>query len=114
MGNSTGDDKNFAGIYCAGFTIIEVEADGALEDEGDLLIVMGMGWDDAAFGEDDAREHGLTASDELALKERIELFAFYIGPTIEGRGGHWRLAFQTEVEAEYEFLALCCASPCVD
>ncbi len=84
VGDAAGDDEDFAGVDGVDVSVAEVELDGALEDEGDLLVVVGVGRDDAAFGEDDAGEHGLSAGDELALQERVELFAFDVGPAIEG------------------------------
>ena len=66
---------------------------GRLGDEGDLLVGVGVAGDDAAFGEDDAGEHGLFAGDELAREERIELLVFDVVPTVESGVGHGGSAF---------------------
>jgi len=61
-----GDDEDFAGVDGVRGAVVEVEAESAFGDEGDLLVGVGVAGDDAAFGEDDAGEHGLLAGDELA------------------------------------------------
>jgi hypothetical protein len=43
---------------------------------------MRVAWNDAAFGEYDAREHGEAAGDELTGKEGIELLGFYFAPAV--------------------------------
>ena len=93
MGNAAGDDEDFAGVDGVGGAIVEVEAEGAFDDEGDLLVGMGVAGDDTAFFEEDAGEHRLIAGDELALEEGIELLGFDVGPAIEGRCGHGREPF---------------------
>ena len=67
MGDAAGDDEDFAGVDGVGGAIVEVEAEGAFDDEGDLLVGVGVTGDDAALFEEDAGEHGLIAGDELAL-----------------------------------------------
>ena len=91
MGDAAGDDEDFAGFDGVEIAVAEVEHHGALEDEGDLLVVVGVSGYDAAFGEDDAGEHALGAGDELTLEEGVELFDLDFGPAVEGgggRGGH--------------------------
>ena len=57
MGEVAGDDEDLAGVDGVRGAVVEVEAEGALGDEGDLLVGVRMAGDDAAFGEDDAGEH---------------------------------------------------------
>ena len=66
VGKVAGDDEDFAGVDGVRGAVVEVEAKSALGDEGDLFVGVGMARDDAAFGEDDAGEHGLIAGDELS------------------------------------------------
>ena len=66
-----GDDEDLAGVYGVGRTVVEVEAECAFGDEGDLLVGVGVAGDDAAFGEVEAGEHGLLSVDELALEEGV-------------------------------------------
>ena len=88
VGEVAGDDENFAGVNGVRGAVVEVEAEGAFGDEGDLLVVVRVAGDDAAFGEDDAGEHGLVAGDEFAGEEWIELLVFDFVPTVEGGFGH--------------------------
>ena len=83
VGQVAGDDEDFAGVDSVRGAVVEVEAEGAFGDEGDLLVVVRMAGDDAAFGQDDAGEHGLVAGDELAREKRIELLVFDVVPTVE-------------------------------
>lgn len=100
VGDIAGDDEDFAGVDGVGGAIVEVETEGAFDDEGDLLIGVGVAGDDAALFEEDAGEHGLIAGDELALKEGVELFGFDVGPAIEGGCGHGRAPFACVVWGE--------------
>jgi hypothetical protein len=110
-----GDDEDFAGVDGVGGAVVEVEAESALGDEGDLLVGVGVAGDDAAFGEDDAGEHGFFAGDEFAGEERIELLVFDVVPMVESGFGHGGMCLSLEVAmAGDEFLALCCALPCVE
>lgn len=93
MGDVGGDDEDFARVDGVGGTIVEVEAEGAFDDKGDLLVWVGVAGDDAALFEEDAGEHGLIAGDELALEEGVELLGFDVGPAIEGGCGHGREPF---------------------
>ena len=88
VGKVAGDDEDLAGVDGVGGAVVEVEAEGAFGDEGDLLVVVGVAGDDAAFGEDDAGEHRLGSGDELAGEERVELLVFNVVPTIESGFGH--------------------------
>jgi hypothetical protein len=88
-----GDDEDFAGMDGVGGAVVEVEAEGTLGDEGDLLIVVGVARDDATFSEDDAGEHGFFASDKFAGEKGIELFVFYGVPVVESGFGHGAGAF---------------------
>jgi len=109
VGQVAGDDEDFAGVDGVGCAVVEVEAESALRDEGDLLIVVRVAGDDAAFGEDDAGEHRLIAGDELAREKRIELLVFDVVPTVESGFGHGGSAFLMRVTmAERNFL-LCVA-----
>jgi len=83
-----GDDEDFAGVNRVRGAVVEVEAESAFGDEGDLLVGVGVARDDATFGEEDAGEHGLLASDEFAGEKRIELLVFDVVPTVESGGGH--------------------------
>jgi hypothetical protein len=115
VGQVAGDDEDFAGVDGVGGAVVEVEAESPLRDEGDLLVVVGVAGDDAAFGEDDAGEHRLVAGDEFAREKRIELLVFDVVPTVEGGFGHERKCLSVEGEdGEDEFLALCCALRCVE
>ena len=91
-----GDDEDFAGVHGVRGAVVEVEAEGAFGDEGDLLIVVGVAGDDAAFGEDDAGEHGFFAGDEFAGEKGIELFVFDGVPVVESGFGHGASAFLFE------------------
>lgn len=61
VGDIGGDDEDFAGVDEANVVVgfAEDEAEGALNDEGDLLVMVGVGGDDAAQLEVEAAEHGL-------------------------------------------------------
>ena len=109
MGEVAGDDEDLAGVDGVRGAVVEVEAEGALGDEGDLLVGVGVAGDDAAFGEDDAGEHRLVAGDKLAREEWIELLVFDVVPTVESGFGHGESAFLMRVTmAEMNFL-LCVA-----
>jgi len=73
--------------------VVEVEAESAFGDEGDLLVGVGVAGDDAAFGKHDAGEHRFFAGDEFAGEERIELLVFDVVPAIESGFGHGELPF---------------------
>jgi hypothetical protein len=88
-----GDDEDFAGVDGVGGAVVEVEAESAFGDEGDLLVGVGMAGDDAALFENDAGKHGLIAVDELACEERVELLVFDVAPVVESGGGHGCDAF---------------------
>jgi hypothetical protein len=90
VGKVGGEDDDFAGVDGVGGAVVEVEADRALEDEGELFVGVRVARDDASLGEDDAAEHGLVAGDELAGEERVELLWFDFAPAMEGCGGHER------------------------
>jgi hypothetical protein len=103
------NDEDFAGVDDVRRAVVEVEAELALGDEGDLLVVVGVAGDDAAFGEDDAGEHGFFAGDEFAGEKRIELLVFDTVPVIESGFGHERSAFLlSDDEGEMNF-SLCVA-----
>jgi len=89
----SGDDEDLAGVDGVGGSVVEVEAESAFGDEGDLLVGVGVTRDDAAFGEKDAGEHGFFAGDEFAGEERVELLVFDVIPTVESGGGHGCGAF---------------------
>jgi hypothetical protein len=93
VGEVAGDDEDFAGVYGVRGAVVEVEAEGAFGDEGDLLVGVGVAGDDAAFGECDAGEHGFFAGDEFAGEERIELLVFDVVPVVESGLGHGGGAF---------------------
>jgi hypothetical protein len=93
VGKVAGDDEDLAGVDGVGGAVVEVEAEGAFGDEGDLLVGVGVAGDDAAFGEDDAGEHGFFAGDEFAGEERVELLVFDVVPTVESSLGHGGSAF---------------------
>ena len=84
VGDVAGNDEGFAAVDVvdvllgAFFTDGEAEVSG--EDEDDLLVGVGVPGDDAAFGELNAREHGLGAVDELAGEKRVELLGRDRGP----------------------------------
>jgi hypothetical protein len=88
-----GDDEDFAGVDGVRGAVVEVEAKSAFGDEGDLLVVMRVAGDDAAFGEGDAGEHALFAGDDFAGEKWVELLVFDVVPAIEGGCGHGCSAF---------------------
>lgn len=88
-----GDDEDLAGVDGVGGAVVEVEAESAFGDEGNLLVVVGVAGNDAAFGEDNAGEHGLFTGDEFAGEERVELLVFDVVPTVESGFGHEETAF---------------------
>jgi hypothetical protein len=88
VGEVAGDDEDLAGSDDVRGAVAHDEAERSLEDEGELLVGVGVGWDDAALGEDDAGEHRLSAGNELAAEERVELFVFDVFPAINSCGGH--------------------------
>jgi hypothetical protein len=53
----------------------------ALEDVGDLLVVVAVKRDVRAFLEQDTRDHDSGADNELTADEGVELFYFNIGPS---------------------------------
>ena len=104
-----GDDEDFAGMDGVGGAVVEVEAECALGDEGDLFVVVGVARDDAAFGEDDAGEHGFFAGNEFSGEEGIELLVFDGVPIVESGFGHGASAFLLiDDEGEMNF-SLCVA-----
>ena len=109
VGQVAGDDEDFAGVDGVGGAVVDVEAESALGDEGDLLVVVRVAGDDAAFGQDDAGEHGLVAGDELAREKRIELLVFDVVPTVESGFGHGGSAFLMRVTMAEVNFSLCVA-----
>jgi hypothetical protein len=115
VGEVAGDYEDFAGMHGVRGAVVEVEAESALGDEGDLLVGVGVTGDDAAFGEDDAGEHRFFAGDEFAREEWVELFVFDVVPIVESGFGHGGKCLSNEGDdGGDEFLALCCAFPCVE
>ena len=109
VGEVAGDDEDFAGVDGVRSAVVEVEAESALSDEGDLLVGVGVAGDDAALGEDYAGEHRLLAGDEFAREEWVELLVFDVVPTVKSGFGHGESAFQMRVTlGEMNFL-LCVA-----
>ena len=96
MGKVAGDDEDFAGVDGVRGAVVEVEAESAFGDEGDLLVGVGVAGDNAAFCEDDAGEHGFFAGDEFAGEEWVELLVFYVVPVVQSGGGHGCSAFLYE------------------
>jgi hypothetical protein len=88
VGEVAGDDEYLACSDGVRGAVVVVEAKCALGDEGDLLVWMRVAWNDAAFGEHDASEHGEAAGDELTGEEWIELLGLYFAPAMEGCGRH--------------------------
>jgi hypothetical protein len=93
VGEIAGDDEDFASVDGVRGAVVEVEAESAFGDEGDLLVGMGVAGNDAAFGENDAGKHRLRAGDELAGEERVELLIFDVVPAIKSGFGHGGSAF---------------------
>lgn len=93
VGKAAGDDEDFAGVNGVRGAVVEVEAESAFGDEGDLLVVVRVAGDDAAFGEHDTSEHRLGAGDELAGEKWIELLVFDVVPVVEGGRGHGEVPF---------------------
>jgi hypothetical protein len=93
VGKIARDDEYFAGVDGVGGAVVEVEAESAFGDEGDLFVVMRMAGDDAALLKNNAGEHGLISVDELTGEEWIELFVFDVVPVVESGGGHGCGAF---------------------
>ena len=109
MGQIAGNDEDFAGVDGVRGAVVEVEAESAFGDEGDLLVGVGVAGDDAAFGEDDAGEHGLIAGDKLAREKWIELLVFDVVPTVESGFGHGGSAFLMRVTMAEMNFSLCVA-----
>jgi hypothetical protein len=82
------NDEDLAGIDGVRGSIVEVETEGSLQDEGELFVRVGVSGNDASASEHDAGKHSLVAGDELAGKERIELFGFDFAPAMKGCVGH--------------------------
>jgi hypothetical protein len=109
VGKVAGDDEDFAGVDGVRGAVVEVEAEGAFGDEGDLFVGVRVPGNDAAFGENDASKHRLVAGDKLAREKRIELLVFDVVPTVESGFGHGGSAFLMRVTmGEMNFL-LCVA-----
>jgi hypothetical protein len=110
------DDEDLAGVDGVRGAIVEVETEGALKDEGELLVVMRVAGYDASLAEHDAGKHSLGAGDELAGEERVELFGFDFAPTMKSGSGHGKSLSGDSgtMIRDDEFLALCCAIPCVE
>jgi len=109
VGKVAGDDEDLAGMNGVRGAVVEVEAESAFGDEGDLLVGVRVPWDDAAFGEYDAGEHRLLAGDELAREEWIELLVFDVVPTVESGFGHGESAFLMRVTMAEMNFSLCVA-----
>jgi hypothetical protein len=82
------NDEDLAGVDDVRGAVVEIEAECAFGDEGDLLVGVGVAGDDASLAEHDAGKHGLVAGDELTSEERVELFGFDFAPAMKGCGGH--------------------------
>jgi hypothetical protein len=110
------DDEDLSRLYDVGCAVAHHEAESALENEGELLVGMGVGRNNAAFAEDDAREHSLATSNELAYEEWVELLFFNFVPAVASCGRHSGCLSKGECCCVMwdEFLALCCALPCVE
>ena len=93
VGGVAGDDEDLVGFDDADVAFAEVEAEGAGDDVADLLVGVGVAGDDAAFGEEEAGEHGLGSVDELALQERVELLDWNFGPAVESGCCHGERPF---------------------
>jgi hypothetical protein len=93
VGGVAGDYEDLVGFDDADVAVAEVEAEGAGDDVADLLVGVGVAGDDAAFGEEEAGEHGLGSVDELALQEGVELLEWNVGPAIESGCCHWERPF---------------------
>ena len=74
-----GNAKNFAGVDDDLFAI-DGEFQCAFEDVSELLVVVMMKRDVAAFFEEDASEHNLLTVNHFAVDERIEMFALDLAP----------------------------------
>ena len=109
VGEVAGDNEDFAGVDGVRGAVVEVEAESALGDEGDLLVGVGVARDDAAFGEDYAGEHRLFAGDEFAREEWVELLALDVVPIVESGFGHGESAFLMRVPVAKRNFLLCVA-----
>jgi hypothetical protein len=88
----SGDDEEFTGADGFFFERVirtEGETQSALDDEGDLFVMMRVAGDLATLFEHDAGDHGLRPGDELAGEQRVHGFGGNIGPAgVGGFGGH--------------------------
>jgi len=109
VGKVAGDDEDFAGVNGVGGAIVEIEAEGAFGDEGDLFVVVGVAGDDATLLEHDASEHGLVAVDELTGEEWVQLLVFDVVPVVKSGGGHGCGAFLRQRHYGEMNLSLCVA-----
>jgi hypothetical protein len=90
VGDVGRNDEDLSGADGDGFAV-EGELHGAGEAHGKLLVVVMVKWDDAAFEQLNAGDHGLSAEDEAAGEERVELLERDVGPGVDGGfgfGGH--------------------------
>ena len=67
------DAEDFAGVD-DDFFAVDPELERAFENVGELLVVVAVLGDDAAFLQQHASQHDFLADDELALQERVKVF----------------------------------------
>ena len=65
--------KHFAGVH-HDLLAVDPELQRAIEDVGELLVVMAVHRDDAAFLQQHPRHHDLLADHKLALQQRVQFF----------------------------------------
>ncbi len=79
VGDVRRDAEDFAGAD-GDFAAFEMEFKGAVEDVGDLLVMVAVERDVGAFLEEDAGDHDVGANHELAADEVVHGLDFDVGP----------------------------------
>src|SRR5262249_54572501 len=62
------------------FLAIDPEFKGAVENIGDLLVVVAVQRHDTSFFHEDTCDHNLLPYNELTLQQRVQIFERYSGP----------------------------------
>ena len=73
MGHVGRNAEHFAGMHDDLFSV-DPEFQSAIEDVSELLVVVAVLGNDAAFFEQHARQHNFLANDELPMQERFQFF----------------------------------------
>ena len=79
--------QHLAGAHDQRFTLIvaKLEAEGALEDIGELLVLVRMSGNDAAFLEINVGEHHSVAGNEPTVEHVVDALLRHVFPAVERR-----------------------------